>query len=324
MNLGLTTEQLAERKLRLHAGDSPDIMAGNYRAVYRRIKFGEEEDLYPSLPWFIRKNMTREQLEFAAAKGNYTEPFNLAWTQKMTGREIAYYSANPLMQQIWFALTEDGVLCKVELVVCTRHPFMACNIDGMTTTPEGYPSVIDAKDLSRVGEAEIIKYTPYGVWQAICAGTDWWGLSIISGGRWEPPVFQEVDPYYRDDMIARATECWGYIERGEEPAEAAAAPVLPPKPTPKLRSIVAPTEEDEVWAAMVRKDNWLSEARDHIRAIIGTDAAAKVNAIHRSSMAGLVPAEVGEVLLGRYKGKRDKAGVWRQSVTKLEEDDDAA
>ncbi len=98
-------------------------------------------------------------------------------------------------------------------------------------------------------------------------------------------------------------------------------PVLAPKPTPKLRSIVVPVEEDEVYEAMCRKDNWLSEARDHIKAIIGTDAAAKVNAIHKAEMKTLVPPDVGEIALGRYHYKRSKADAITQTVAKLEEDD---
>ncbi len=322
MKLGLSVEQLAERRLRLHAGDSPDIMEGNYRKVYRRIMLGEDVDLYPGLPWFIRKNMTPEQLEFAAALGNYTEPFNLAVTMERTGRKIEYFSANQLMRTIWYDLTREPANGN-ELVVCRARPFMACNLDGMTTTPTGARSVIDAKHLSRFGEAEVIRYTPYGVWQATCAGTDWWGLSIICGNKWEAPVFQEVDPLYQSEMIARARECWRWIEKGVEPPEPEGLPVLAPKPTPKLRSLIVPVEEDEVYEAMVRRDNWLSEARDHIRAIIGTDAAAKVNAIHRENMKVLVPAEVGEIRLGRYKLHRDKAGAVRQTVAKLEEEDDA-
>ena len=150
-----------------------------------------------------------------------------------------------------------------------------------------------------------------------------WGLSIICGNKWEPPIFQEVDPMYQAEMIARATECWDYIDgvpAGKEPPEFEAAPVLPPKPTPRLRSLVVPVEEDEVYEAMCRKDNWLSEARDHIKAIIGTDGAAKVNAIHRDAMKTLTPEDVGEVVLGRYKLHRDKAGSVRQTVAKLEDE----
>jgi len=309
MTLGLSDAQKAERKLRLHAGDAASIMAGDYRAVWARFQ-----------PGYVDDDLSGE---FRVQLGSYTEPFNLAWTQAATGRAIEYFSANPLMRAVWEAIAGRPSTYEAnpeELVICKRHPFMACNLDGMTTTPEGHRSVIDAKHVGRSGEAEILRYTPAGVWQATCAGTDWWGLSIICGNKWEPPVFQAVDPLYQAEMIARATECWGYIERGEEPPEAEAAPVLAPKPTPKLRSLHVPVEEDEVYEAMVRQDNWLSEARDHIRAIIGTDAAAKVNAIHRNDMKTLVPPDVGEITLGRYKFNRSKADAITQTVKKLEDE----
>jgi hypothetical protein len=309
MTLGLSEAQKAERKLRLHAGDAASIMAGDYRAVWARFQ-----------PGYVDDDLSGE---FRVQLGSYTEPMNLAWTARQTDRAVDYYSANALMRRIWNELRP--VHCQraieEELVVCKRHPFMACNLDGMTTTPEGHRSVIDAKHVGRSGEAEILRYTPAGVWQATCAGTDWWGLSIICGNKWEPPVFQAVDPLYQAEMIARAKECWGYIERGEEPPEAEAAPVLAPKPVPRLRSLHVPVEEDGVWEAMVRADNWLSEARDHIRAIIGTNAAAKVNHINRDAMKTLVPAEVGEIVLGRYKFHRTKAGSVTQAVAKLEDDD---
>ena len=309
MSLGLSDTQKSERLLRLHAGDAANVMSGNYRAVYRRVKGLDPDDDLSG--------------EFRVQLGSYTEPFNLAWTMRQTGREIEYYSANGMMCSIWIELTDRADLYhSAELIISKRYPWMACNLDGMTTTPEGHRCTIDAKHVARWTEAEVLRYTPGSVWQAICAGTDYWALSPISGNKWELPHYEEVDPLYRADMIARARECWGYIEAGEEPPEAEVEPVLAPKPTPKLRSLIVPTDpEDLVFKAMIQKDNWLAEACDHMRAIIGTDAAAKVNAINRDEMKSLVPEEVGEVRYGRYSGKRDKAGVLRQNVAKLEEDD---
>lgn len=306
--LGLSEAQLAERRTRLHAGDAADLMAGDLRKVYRRVKGLDPDDDLSG--------------EFRVQLGSYTEPFNLAWTMRQTGRPITYYSANPLMRSIWgFVAGEDAPMPRsVEIVVSKRHPWMACNLDGMTTTPEGHRSVIDAKHVARSGEAEILRYTPAGVWQATCAGTDWWGLSCIVGNKWEPPIFQEVDPIYQATLIARGRECWGYIEAGIEPPEFV-EPVLAPKPTPKLRSVIVPTDNEDVFEALARRDNWLSEVRDHIRAIVNTDGAAKANAIHREDVKRLVPEDVGEVRYGRYSGKRDKAGLLRQNVSKLEEDD---
>ena len=326
--LGLSDAQLAESRLRLHARDAPAIMAGDYRTPFRRIKFGENEDLYPSLPYFVRKNMTREQLEFASAKGNYTEPFNLAWTMLKTGRIINYYSNNRLMRECWRSMTTHydpiaATAIENELVVSSRYPYMACNLDGMTTTPQGHRSVIDAKDISRASMPEILKYTPLGTWQAICADVDWWGLSLIVGGKWEEPLFQEVDPIYRANMEARAAECWGYVERNEEPPEAGTEPVLPPKPAPRLRSIVVPVEKDVVYDALVQQNNWLSEARQLIYTFVGTQPAAALNAITREKMKEVVPEDVGEIVCGRYRFARSKAGAVTQSLKPIEGDEDA-
>jgi hypothetical protein len=316
--LGLSDAQLAERRTRLHAGDAAAIMAGDYRTPFRRVKLGEHNDLYDDLPWFIQKRLTRADLAFKAALGNYLEPFNLAYTMEQTGRAIAYHSDNELCRHIWHALTGDHA--NPELVICRRHRFMACNLDGVTQTPQGYRSVIDAKP--RMKEADLLLYTPAGVWQATCAGTDWWGLAgLVVGNKWEEPVFQEVDPMYQAEMIQRATECWGYIERDEEPPEAEAAPVLPPKPQPKLRSIIVPTDDPDVYAALCRSNNWIGDAKKHVEAIIGTDAAAKVWAIHREAMKELVPEDVGEVSWGRYRLARSRAGAVTQTVQKMEADD---
>jgi hypothetical protein len=279
-------------------------MASDYRKVFRRVKGLDPDDDLSG--------------EFRVQLGSYTEPFNLAWTMERTGRAIIYHTDNELCRHVWHSLT--GQYASPELVVCKRHPFMACNLDGMTTTAQGHRSVIDAKHVGRSGEAEILRYTPAGVWQAICVGVDWWSLSIICGNKWEPPIFQEVDPLYQAEMIARAIDCWSWIENDDEPPlHAAPPPVLAPKPTPTLRSIVVPVEKDEVYEALCRQNNWLAEAHDHIRAIIGTDAAAKVNHINREAMKTLVPVDVGEIKYGRYRFARSKAGAVTQAVTKLED-----
>jgi hypothetical protein len=291
--LGLSDAQLAERRLRLHAGDAPAIMAGDYRKVWNRIKLGDDADLSG---------------EFRVQLGSFTEPFNLAWTMRQTGRRVHYFTDNELCAYVWRSLTR-GHAVNPELVVCERYPFMGCNLDGMTTTPQGHRSVIDAKHVGRAGEAEILRYTPAGVWQATCAETDWWGLSCIVGNKWEEPIFQEVDPIYQATMIARATECWGYIERDEEPPEAEVAPAPPPKPQPKRRAIDVPLNPDDpVFRALLQRENWLGEMLEAMGAFAQTDAAAKRHAIARKDMDRLMPDDVGLVTRGRIRAKRDGRG----------------
>ncbi len=293
--LGLSADQLAERKLRLHAGDADPVMRGDYRSVWQRFQ-----------PGYVPEDLSGE---FRVQLGSYTEPFSLAWTMQQTGREVHYFSANDLMRENWIALTgRFDLFHSTELVVSKRYPFMACNLDGMTTTPQGHRCVIDAKHVARWTEAEILRYTPAGTWQATCAGTDWWALAPIVGNKWEPPYYAEVAPLYQAEMIGRAKECWGYIERGEEPPEPE-APVLAPKPRPRLREIVVPTDRgDPVFQAMVQRDNWLPEMLEAMGTFASTDAAAKRNAIARREADRLMPDDVGLVKRGRINAKRDGRG----------------
>lgn len=313
IQLGLTSDQLAERRLRLHAGDAAAIMAGDYRKVYRRIKGIDPEDDLSD--------------EFRVQLGSYTEPFNLAWTMRKTGRQVEYFSANELLSDIWCDLTgRPDLFHATELVVSSQYSWMACNLDGMTTTPQGHRAVIDAKHVGRSTEAEILRYTPAGVWQATCAGTDWWGLSMIVGNKWEEPIFQEVDEIYQATLIARSRECWGYIERNEEPPELAS--VLPPKPQARLRTVVieggdvdpdtgiwTPPHDDrhQPWP------NWGSDFARSLATVIRTEAAHTANNIARAAIKELLPEDVGEVRRGDTVVKRDKAGAIRFTLPKGDE-----
>jgi len=314
--LGLSPGQIAERRLHIHAGDAPAIMAGDYRKVFRRIKGLDPEDDLSD--------------EFRVQLGSYTEPFNLAWGSRQTGREIAYYSANALMRRVWNELRPPwcGRPIEQELQISRAYPFMACNLDGMTTTPQGHPAPIDAKHVGRAGEQEILRYTPAGVFQATVMECDWWGLSFIVGNKWEEPVFQEVDPLYQATLIARCRECWSFIERDEEPPEAE-VPVLAPKPQPRLRTVVIDggIENDGHWIApqffedfdpnkTAAWPNWGSNFADALTTIIRTDAAHTANNIARAAVKDLIPDDVGEIRRGDCAVKRDKSGAIRFTLPK--------
>jgi hypothetical protein len=255
----------------------------------------------------------------AVQMGSYTEPFNLAWCQQQTGRAVEYYTGARMLEYAWRELT--GQMARTdELQVSKAYPFMACNLDGMTTTAQGHRCVIDAKHVGRADEAMILRYTAAGVHQATVMGCDWWALSVFIGnGKWEL-IEQEVDPFYQADLIARCREFWGYVERGEEP-EDRGDPTLPPKPSPKLRTIDVPINiDDPVFAALMRRENWLPEMVEAMGAFATTDAAAKRHAIARKDMDRLMPEDVGLVTRGSIKAKRDGRG-FTASLTKEKDDE---
>lgn len=313
MILGLSKEALERRRGYICASDAAKIMAGQWREVWReKMGLAEGDDLSDKL---------------AVQMGSFTEPFNLWWCERQTGRRIQYYSDNPLALACWELLqapaTHDDnrpIKAAPEFVVSPDYPWMGCSLDGMTHTAKGERCVIDAKHVGAAGDPMILRYTAAGTHQATVMGCDWWALSVFIGNsKWEL-IEQRVDPLYQAELIAAEEEFWGYVERGEEPEDRGDA-ILPPKPTPRLREVHVPTHEGEVLAALMRENNWLGEALKEARVIADTDGAAKRHAIARKEFGALIPGDVGLIEWGLFKAKRDKAGALRVSLSKEKEDE---
>jgi predicted phage-related endonuclease len=122
--LGLTPEQLAHRRNFIGGSDAGDIMAGDWRRLWR-IKTGREEegDLYDRLSatmdYFVLKHFTRERMDLTRLLGHATEDLNAFWYEKQTGRDVGH-------RRVWRV---------------SRHPdrsFMGANLDGSSTTSHGH------------------------------------------------------------------------------------------------------------------------------------------------------------------------------------------
>ena len=285
--LGLSAEQIAARRKYVQAGDADRIMRGEWRAVWReKMGLAEPEDLSGVL---------------AVQMGSYTEPFNLAWCARVTGRPIKYFSANPLAQDAWNALTGRSLMFHDELQVSKDYPFMAANLDGMTTTPQGHRCVIDAKHVGKSDEQMLLRYTPGMVHQATVMGCDWWALSALIGNSRHEVIYQQVDPIYQAGLIAAEREFWGYVERGEEP-EDRTEPKPPPKPQPKRREIVLDTMPIE------QRPNWTGDFIKLAQAFAETHGAAVRHAIVREDIKKLMPDDVGLIRFGLVTAKQDGRG----------------
>lgn len=305
MNAGLTPEQLAHRRGFVCGSDAAEVMSGEWNRLWK-IKMGleEEGDLYDrlsgKLDYFVLKHFTRERLDLTRLLGHVTEDLNAFWYEKQTGRAVT-------RRREW---TNEH----------PRYTWMGANLDGVSTTSRGYPCYWDAKWTGRLDDAFIARHTPQGVHCATILGFDHWGLSVLVGnGKWEW-VEQECDPLYQAELIAATKEFWSFVERGEEP-EDRAPPGLPPKPQPRLRSIVIPTDDPAVFEALSRSNNWLSAWCTEATRFAGTQAAATVNNIAKAHMKDLVPEDVGTVEWGLIKQARDKAGSVRINLRKGEDDD---
>lgn len=280
MKLGLSPEEIAERRNGVGGSDAGRIMNGEWRQLWRE-KTGraEPEDLSGNL---------------AVQMGTATEGFNALWYERVTGR----------------AVTDRGLFVTGDRTA--TFPWMRANLDGITTTHRGDPAYWDAKHIGGRVEDAVIRYTPQMTHCAHLLALDWWVLSIFIGNSKHEIVEQEVDPFYLEELLAKEREFWGYVERDEEPLDTTATPA--PKPTPALRRIYLDDVNQTKWP------NWGGAMAEKCRAFANTHAAATAHAIVREEIKLLLPEDVGFVKRGLIEITRNKAGAVTIALKKEKDD----
>jgi len=193
MNVGLTKEQIAARKNGIGGSDAGIIMSGDWLDLWQ-IKVGEKEpeDLSDVLPVQI---------------GIVTEPLNLHWFQKTTGR----------------AISAQG-----ETRTHPRFPFMRCTLDGIT---DG--AVVQCKHVNAFSKIEEVaqRYMAQVHHEMAVCDLPMAYLSVFVGTLTYELVEIKRDDWYLAQLIDREREFWSYVEKREPPPQqgAIAAPILPTK-----------------------------------------------------------------------------------------------
>ena len=197
--LGFDDEHRQRRRSFIGGSDALKIISGDWRELWA-IKTGRAEGEYLGdiLPVML---------------GLFTEPFNLAWYEKQTGR----------------AVTRRG-----EHVVHPTIPFMAVTLDGVSPTALGFPATVQAKHTGRDDEAMEIRYTAQCHHEAACLGYDHYMLSVLVGNSKWVLHERETDPFFTEEYIAKCREFWRYVEADEEPPAAEPLAVPPPR---QLRTV---------------------------------------------------------------------------------------
>lgn len=304
--LGLGQEAKERRKRFLTASDAKLIVDGSWPLLWRRKMGFEDED---NLDDELRVQM-----------GSFTEPFNLWWYTKQTGRAVLYHSDNKLARATWLYLHEPEDLTETlrsEWAVSSEYPFIGCSLDALSRTSKGHLCVLDAKHVGTFRYNELVeRYTPAMTHQAIVCNVDWWALSIFVGhSRWEL-IEQAVDPFFREELIEREQEFWGYVERQEEPPDMT-EPGAVPQPQPRLRSFDAPAygtglDGTDEFKKAVAANNWLPDAANAASQFAETLAAAKANGAARTAFGAALPDDIGDFRFptsrGLFSAKRNAAG----------------
>lgn len=189
------------RRAALGGSDANILMGGDDAAILQLWKEkrgeGESEDLSRVLP---------------VQMGVWTEPFNLYWYGLMTGRSV----------------TNSG-----EARAHPTYPFMACTLDGLTTTNDGTPAVFEAKHVNAFAKIEEVeqRYQPQVHHNMAVCGVERAVLSVFVGTlKWECTEV-ELDDWYLAELMDRERAFWAAVQSGEPPVSmpAVAAPVAPEK-----------------------------------------------------------------------------------------------
>lgn len=193
LKLGLTKQQLIERRKGIGGSDAPAIMEGGdaWHALWL-VKTGKMDD----------KDLSNE---FPPMLGHVTELLNLSWYEKKTGREVSRLG---------------------EAVVCKDHPHLRCTLDGYDAA---YRAVINAKHVNPFSEAQqvVAHYYPQVTHEMICCGVERHFLSVIFGTKEPEQFLTEYDPMYGFTYLEKCKEFWGYVMRNEPPPTTKAATASP-------------------------------------------------------------------------------------------------
>lgn len=247
LNIGLTDAQKAARANSLGGSDANILMGGDEAAILNlwQVKTGqaESEDLSRVLP---------------VVMGQFTEPLNIYWFEQETGRMVSH----------------EG-----ESRSHAEHSFMACTLDGLTTTADLLlPAVFEAKHVNAFSKIEEVeqRYMPQIHHNMAVCGVGHAVLSVFIGTMtW---AFTEValDEWYLAELIDRERSFWDAVQTKELP--------------PFLKPVVAPVAASE-WRTVSMQGNnaWASLAVDWLD---NKTAAGKFDKA-AEGLKKLVEADVG-------------------------------
>jgi predicted phage-related endonuclease len=206
--LGLSDEDVADRRNYIGGSDANTIMSGNPERILQlwEEKTGKRqpENLDDVLP---------------VQMGLWTEALNLAWYERQTGNIV-----NGRRLQF----------------VHADHPWIKCRPDGLTTLNEegSVAAVIDAKhvgafnfDMDKICE----RYTPQIYVQMMCVGCERGVLSVFSGTMTYEQRVIERDPFYEAVLLRELQKFWECVKNNEAPVEIADA--KPPVPVALMREV---------------------------------------------------------------------------------------
>jgi len=269
--LGLSAEAISKRGASIGGSDANTIMSGNADRLIQlwREKRGEAE------PEDLSNNL-------AVQMGSFTEPLNIAWFEKQTGRKV--------MQP--HGLPGGGMIPADQRPL----PYMTCTLDGWVAEHGDLPeAVFEAKHTGvRQTDSELFaRYVPQLTHNCLCTGATTAFLSVFKGnGDWFVMEY-DLDAGYAAALVEAEAQFWNCVRTGEPPAP------LPAPPAPKPKGVI---EYD-----MTGSNEWAAHAADYADTILAADR----HEIARKGLKELVPADASKATGHGITISRDKRGALR-------------
>ena len=255
--LGLSQGEASRRVEGIGGSDANIILSGDAERI-RQLwleKRGEAE------PVDLSGNL-------AVMLGCWTEAFNRAWYEKITGQRI----------------TSTG-----KSFDCPKHQWRRCTVDGLV---EESGLVFEAKHTNAFAKADEVleRYMPQLQHNMAVTGYQQAVLSVIFGNHKYEMFEIAADWLYQLELIEAEERFWDCVLSGEEPV--AVEPPPPPRPI-ATREICL--EGNNAWASAA--DDWLKHRE-----------AAKIHSSACSSIKSLIEEDVSRAFGHGIEAKRSKSG----------------
>jgi predicted phage-related endonuclease len=239
--LGLSSDDVAERRKGLGASDATIILGGDAEKITHlwRVKRGEAEP---------------ENLDdvLAVQMGTWTEGLNIYWFERQTGLRATDRQAK---------------------FPHAKYPFITARLEGLVEED----GLLECKHVGPFNyslDATVARYRPQVAVQLACANRERAYVSVFSGNsKWEYAIV-ERDPIYEAQVIAEMVKFWNHVQDGTPPTDVVtlAAPV----PVALMRKV--DLSQSNSWTTL-ESDYCLNEgaakifttAKDEMKALIEAD-----------------------------------------------------
>lgn len=137
------------------------------------------------------------------------EPENLDWVL-----QVQIGSATEELNRLFFEHDTGRAVTHRNADTKSRYPWIRCELDGVTTTAQGLPAIIEFKNVSAFAKPDeiVARYMPQVAHNAYCHGVEWGILSVIFGNHKRETIEMQIDEGYTMALLSAEEAFWRCVE----------------------------------------------------------------------------------------------------------------